>query len=620
MPDPAPGYQRFFAELKRRHVFRVMAVYGAVAFVILQVADLALPRLGLPEWTVTFVLVLTIVGFPIAVVLVWAFEQTPDGIRRTERAGPQEIAAIVAQPASRRWPAGLLALVGVAALVTGAWWVGRQTAPRAEAVGDAGLADVRLAMTEAGDEAGPSIAVLPFADMSPEGDQEYFSDGMTEELINTLAKIRGLTVMARTSAFAFKGANLDLRVVGDSLSVRYLVEGSVRKAGNQLRITAQLIDARDGAHLWSDTYDRRLENVFEIQREIAEAVAGELRIPLGLQDNERLVLPTEDLAAYDLYLAGRARMRDRGESVREAVQLFEAAIARDSGWAPAWAGLAESRALIPFYPMAWQDSTLWAQSLSGAESAAKRALALDVDNASALVALGNVHRDRWDWDDAEDAYQRALRIDPENVEGLQQYAELLMYVGRLDEAYRIARQALELDPSPVRMNAMALIAWLAGRPAESIRTFEVALASQEDPLMAEKLNSNLLRVYLMTGSWSDFRRLLIEQFEADDPAVAERVRSGWTVAADPPPAEVVEVLDQEWPDGTTGIMVMIGRSDGVLDRLEAQHSGMAPFGPSIGLWSPGYDPLRDDPRFQAILARRGLEGLEPRRLEPGERP
>ncbi|HUE96719.1 MAG TPA: tetratricopeptide repeat protein, partial [Longimicrobiaceae bacterium] len=480
--------------------------------------------------------------------------------------------------------------------------------------------DLRLASTEAEVEAGPSIAVLPFADMSPEGDQEYFSDGMTEELINTLAKIRDLTVMARTSAFAFKGANLDMRAVGDSLGVQYLVEGSVRKAGNELRITAQLIDAQDGAHLWSDTYDRRLENVFEIQREIAEAIAGELRVPLGLQENERLVSPTEDLAAYDLYLAGRARMRDRGESVREAVQLFEAAIARDSSWAPAWAGLAESRTLIPYYPMAWEDSTLWAQSLSGAESAATRALALDVDNASALVALGSVHRDRWDWDEAEDAYRRALRIDPESVEGLQQYAELLMYAGRMDEAYRIARQALELDPSAVRMNAMALAAWLAGRPAEAIRTFEAALASQEDPLMAQKLNSNLLRVYQMTGSWSDVRRLLIDRFEADDPALAQRVRSGWTAAADPPPVEVVELLDEEWPGGATGIMLMTGRSDRVLDRLEAQYSGMPPFGPSLSLWSPIYDPLRDDPRFQAILASRGLEGLKPQRLEPGDEP
>ena len=177
--------------------------------------------------------------------------------------------------------------------------------------------------------------------MSPEGDQEYFSDGMTEEILNTLAKIQELRVAARTSAFAFKGTTSRPAQRRATARRRYLVEGSVRKAGDQLRITAQLIDASNGSHLWSDTYDRTLDDVFAIQTEIAEAIAEQLRVPLGLEGDEPRH-PTADLEAYDLYLAGRAQMRQRGDGLREAIRLFEAAIARDSGWAPAWAALAEA--------------------------------------------------------------------------------------------------------------------------------------------------------------------------------------------------------------------------------------------------------------------------------------
>ena len=340
LPSSLP---RLFAELKRRKVFRVMAVYGATAFVVLQAAELMLPRLGLPDWTVTFLVVLVVLAFPVVLIIAWAFELTPEGVRKTDQAAPEEIDHIVAQPASKRWPSGLLALAGIVALVAGAVWVGRQTAPGAvDAAADAGMppAGKPLALAEAEEDSRPSVAVLPFLNMSADPDQEYFSDGITEELLNTLARIRDLKVIARTSAFAFKDRQLDMRDLGDSLGVEYLVEGSVRKAGDQLRITAQLIDAEDGSHLWSDQYDRELDDVFAIQTEIAQAIAAELRVPLRLDEAEKLVTSTADLDAYDLYLEGRALTKERGESLADAVRLFEAAIARDSTWAPAWAGLA----------------------------------------------------------------------------------------------------------------------------------------------------------------------------------------------------------------------------------------------------------------------------------------
>ncbi|HEM46497.1 MAG TPA: hypothetical protein ENO23_05565, partial [Alphaproteobacteria bacterium] len=407
-------HQQFFAELKRRKVFKVAAVYGAVAFALIQVADPLAQALRLPETFLPFVVGILLLGFPAAIVLAWAFEVTPDGVQRTGVAAPGEIEQIVALPASSRWPAGALALMGVGALVAGAWWAGRQTAPSAN---DAPRAEI--AMVDPDGDARPSLAVLPFADMSPQSDQQYFSDGMTEEILATLAKVRELKVAARSSSFAFRGEHPDIRTVGDSLGVGYVIEGSVRKAGEQLRITAQLIDAADGTHLWSDSYDRPMVDVFAIQTEIAQSIAEALRVPLGLDEASRLVTPTGDLEAYDLYLAARGRMRERGESLPEAIRLFEAAVARDSTWAPAWAGLAEAREVFGWYPEAWENppshygerATRFAAMQEPAAGAARRALALDPDNASAHVALGSVHRNRLEWGRAEAEYARALTLD-----------------------------------------------------------------------------------------------------------------------------------------------------------------------------------------------------------------
>jgi tetratricopeptide (TPR) repeat protein len=295
----------------------------------------------------------------------------------------------------------------------------------------------------------------------------------------------------------------------------------VRKSGDQLRITAQLIDAADGSHVWSESYDRELTDVFAIQTEIAEAIASELRLPLGLDEGELLVSPTEDLAAYDLYLAGRARMRERGQSVFEAARLFEAAVARDSNWAPAWAGLAESTALLPYYapgpggPQVPPDSAYWARSLDGAETAARRALELDPNNGSATVALANTLRDRWDWDAAEAAYLRALTLDPDNVEAHQQYAEFLAYVGRSEEALAAARRALALDRSAIRLNVVGYVAVQDGRFEEAIDYLREGIALDPEGRVGW-MRGNLLRAYLSTGQWLAAREHILALIEPDE--------------------------------------------------------------------------------------------------------
>jgi TolB-like protein len=614
------SYQQLFAELKRRNVFKVSAVYGAVAFALIQLTDPLGTYLRLPESFGPFVVALLLLGFPVALVLAWAFDLSPQGVRKVGPAAPGEIEAIVAEPASKRWPAGLLALAGVALLVGGAWWTGVR-AGRSDSYAGAAAArpdSLRLSFVDADADPRPSISVLPFADMSPEGDQDYFSDGITEELYNTLGKIRELRVTGRTSAFAFKGQGLDLRAVGDSLDVEYLVEGSVRKAGDQLRITAQLIDTKDGSHLWSEQYDREMIHIFAIQTEIAEAIARELRIPLGLDDGERLVTPTADLEAYDLYLAGRARMRERGQSVFEAARLFEAAVARDSAWAPAWAGLAESRALLPFYapgpddPQVSPDSAYWARSLDAAELAARRALALDPDNASATVALANVLRDRWNWNGAEAGYVRALTLDPDNVEAHQQYAEFLAYVGRADEALRSARRALALDRSPIRLNVAGYVAVEAARFEEAIRYMTEGIALDPEGRVPW-MRGNLLAAYIADDRWLQAREQALNLIREVVPELEDEVLRTWPAENRPPTEFNPDVLtgDPILRESAGTLWMAIGKPERAIDSLERLFLDAHPFGYSNLLFNPEYDPLRDDPRFQELMKIRGLEGRRP---------
>jgi TolB-like protein len=625
------GYQRFFAELKRRRVFRVMAAYGAIAFAFLQVADVVFAGLGLPEWALRVVVVLTLLGFPAALVLSWAFEVTPHGLKKTEEAEPREIAEIVSAPPAQRWSSGLLALLGVVALMAGAWWAGRTTAPGVVGpVRAANAAEVLgRAYADLDEDGRPSLAVLPFADMSPEGDQEYFADGMSEELLNALVKIKGLRVAGRTSSFAYRNVEMDLRDIGRELGVRYVVEGSVRKQGERLRITAQLVDASDNFHVWSDTYEGALDDVFAVQEEIASAVAGQLRVSLGLEEGGALVAPTADLEAYDLYLRARARMRERGAGVDEAVKLFEEVVARDSTWAPGWAGLAQAYSLVPYYEAGARSAAgirpeTWESALAAAETAASRALAVDPRVAGADVALGNAYRDRWEWNQAENHYIRALEIDPDDVEAHQQYSELLAATGREDEALRSARRAVALDPtSAIRMNELGWMLFMNGRPTEAIRQLE--LASAHNPDLFYPYHS-LYHIRLAQGEVEEAERLWRHEYlprlgfdemtqemwdragaarfaalRDRDPAAYEACCAPWNVASD-------------W--------LILGDTARAIDALRDSYRDAPKYDVNTvyGLWVPHFDGIRDLTHFQkflsAALVHVGLPGAELRRASP----
>ncbi len=447
----AHSYQRFFAELKRRKVFRVAAVYGAASFAILEASDILFPRFGFPEWTVTFIAVIALLGFPIALGLAWVYERTPDGMRRTEDAETGELETIASGPVAKRWPVGLAAAGGTALLLVSVWWtLGRPPS----SAGDAAAVDQD-------DVAYTSIAVLPFANMSEDPSDEYFSDGLTEELLNALARVPDLKVAARTSSFAYKGENTDLREVGEALGVETILEGSVRRAGGRVRVTAQLIDAADGFHVWSSDWNRELtaDNVFDIQDEIAGSVAhalatgttpdaggqaGAASLPMGRGRAPALVR-TADLETYDLYLLGRQGWASRTpDGLQAAVGYFEAAIERDSSYVPAWVGLAAAYNALP----AWSDYPVQ-EGGRRSEFAARRALDLDPENAEALYTLATtLYEYHLAFDEAERLFTRAMEIDPEYPPGLTSFGQLLVEQARFEEGLVWVRRAVESIHSP----------------------------------------------------------------------------------------------------------------------------------------------------------------------------
>jgi TolB-like protein/Flp pilus assembly protein TadD len=416
----------FFAELKRRNVYKVAVAYAVVGWLLVQVATQVFPFLEIPNWIVRLVIALVVIGFPIALIIAWAFEATPRGIKRTEDV---DVAA-QARSKSRAW---IYVVIVGALLSVGLFFVGRYS------VGNATSA----ARTEA---ATKSIAVLPFVNMSADKNDEYLSDGVSEELITALSKIAGLQVKARTSSFAFKGKNEDIQKIGELLHASHLLEGSVAKAGNKLRITAQLIQASDGNHEWSDTYDRDMQDIFAVRSEVAQKVAETLKVRLLGEEKRKIdKKPTENLEAYNLYRQGRYYSDKLSEAdMKKAVPFFEQAVEKDPRFALAYAGIADN------YVLAADTYIAPREAFSKAKEAAQKAIELDDSLAEAHASLGFVHfHYDWDWVAAEKECKRAIELNPQSAQSYMIYTHFLAGIGRFDEANTFGARGLELDPLSV---------------------------------------------------------------------------------------------------------------------------------------------------------------------------
>ncbi len=469
------NHKRFFAELKRRKVFKVAAVYGVVAFVVLQVADLIFPALLLPDAMFRALVVSLFLGFPIAIVFAWAFESTPEGIKRTEDADTGEITQIIEQPAAKRWPSGLLALAGAAMLV-----IGGSLALRSGGDGEGSAVAPGATSRELAEATADrlTIAALPFENISGDDTSAVFTAGIHDDILTQLSKIGALRVTSRTSVKEYEGTERSVKDIAAELGVASVLEGGVQRSGNRVRINIQLVDATTDRHLWAETYDRELtaENVFEIQGEIARAVATALEAELTAEEEAGLgEAPTRSLEALDSYHRGQALVSGVDEQqTRSAVRAFERAVELDPGFGLAWAGLTRAQSWFlrngletdptpalrslerarEYAPDAPETHLAagyyhyyalgdYEQALTEFE-AAERGMP---NSSDVLAALGYIHRRLRHWDRSIDYNERAIELDPRNASEIWNLAFTLELLGDFEAADRRYREALSIRPN-----------------------------------------------------------------------------------------------------------------------------------------------------------------------------
>jgi serine/threonine-protein kinase len=594
----------FLAELKRRNVIRVAIAYMAVSWLVAQAGALVFGALELPGSVLKGLLAILAIGFIPTLVFSWLYELTPEGLKRESEIDRTES---ITRLTGRKLD---FLVIGVLVAVVALLLVDKfALSPRTSAPAGPSVAAVENAPAEAAkppaESSAASIAVLPFVDMSQSKDQEYFSDGLSEELLNLLAKIPELRVIARTSSFSFKGKEADIATIAKALNVATVLEGSVRKSGNTLRITAQLIRTGDSTHLWSETYDREMTDIFKVQDEIAAAVVSALKLKLlAAQPVADKGHKTANVEAYNEYLLGvQSYNRTNLDGWRESEAAFKRAVALDPNYAAAWAGLSRTQTLISDFHETAEDI---AEAKRQALASAEKAIALAPELGDAYDARGYLRGTTlWNWGGAEADFEKALALDPGATVVLRHRAELWAFQGRFSEAIAALRRLIESDPL-YSHNWIDLGSLLTetGEPA----------AAREALTRAAQLNPessfawiNLAFLELTDGKveaaqaafaksrdiWPVIGRALVEHklghAEAAQAALDELIRRGANGAA----YQIAEV--HAWR----------GEPDHAFEWLERGYAqrdaGMAYIKFDVFL-----KPLRGDPRYAALLKKMGL--------------
>ena len=583
----------FFDELKRRKVIRVAAAYLVVGWVIIEVASTVAPNLNLPEWTARMVTLLVILGFPLALILAWIFEVTPEGMQVTEgRTGSKRFYAIVA-------------LVTAAAL---GWtlWPGsepEQVPVQAEAGGSGEAADAAPAAigstqqtaVPARASAEKSVAVLPFVNMSADPENEFFADGISEELLNVLVKVDDIGVASRTSSFAYKGRELGAAVIAEELNVNHILEGSVRKAGNRVRITAQLIDAVNDRHLWSETYDRELTDIFAIQDEIANAIVAALRGTLGTADAERAVTvraDTSNLDAYQLYLKARELFLTRTK-LDESVRLFEESVALDPGFARGWEGLAAAAAVIIDWEGLYPDTDVEAMN-ERALVAAERALTLDPNLAMpwAVRALLMQYRVPIPFAETLGLMDRAINADPMLASVYLWRAITWLNLGFMDRAIADLDACLAIDPAYqncVRWKAVAVA--YAGDDALAMTLFEQGVVAGFTHNRADTFLERMIRD-------GDQLTAMLLMRDMELPLEGQHALLE-AVGQDQPPSDL-EALMSRHPNFDNPTMHMLLRAYDRAARYDGRVTTL------VAQWDPVRADFRGSTAFRRLIERQGI--------------
>jgi TolB-like protein len=580
----------FFSELKRRNVYKVAVAYLIVGWLAVQVATQVFPFLEIPNWVVRLVIVLVAIGFPIALVIAWAFELTPEGIKRTESAD--------AAGEQSRGGAWIAVVVIAATLSLGLFLLGRYTAGHATAR----PASEELRRGKQGESAKAisekSIAVLPLLNESGDPKDEYFSDGLSEELIAALAQIRELKVIGRSSSFRFKDRKEEPKTIGEKLGVATLLEGTVRKQGDRVRIVAELINAADGIELWSRTFDRELKDIFAVQQEIAKAVAESLRVTLLGSEENSSQMATNSVEAHNAYLQARFhRQRGNVEDYRKAITYFDRAIELDPNYALAYAERSETWTLVG--DLTGQRSTAYPKARSDAEKAVAIAPAL----AEAHAALGWVRAfAEWKFAEGLSELQRAKELSPANPTANDLLARVIVYRGRMEEAERQAQQAVELDPlSAATQFTLGRVLFYAGKLDEAD-----AAGRKMAELQPSASSSHRWQVLVAVQRGDGETALREAQLEPDESlrpfelALAQYVR-GDSKASDAALADLIANSRDSLAYQIAQVYAVRHEVDKALEWLQIafdNHDG----GMASLLVDPLLHNLRDDSRYKALIA------------------
>src|SRR5690349_13417617 len=575
----------FFGELKRRNVYKVAAAYAIVGWLLVQIATQVFPFLEIPNWIVRIVIVLVAIGFPVALVIAWAFELTPGGIKRTEDVGP----SVGGTSKGRTWI--YVAVIG-AGFSIGLFFIGRYSGQHSASETSTELP-------------AKSIAVLPFDNLSRDPDNAFFAEGVQDEILTRLAKVADLKVIARTSTQKFKSSPENLSEVAKQLGVLNILEGSVQKANDQVRVNVQLIHAPTNTHLWAEIYDRKLTDIFAVESDIAKTIADTLQAKLTGSEKQMMASqPTTDTTAYELYHKGRSLWEKRsGDNIPKAIEFYEQAIAHDPNYALAYAGLANAYVLLPFYTGARRSD-----SLAKAKETALKALQLDPKVAEAHAALGKFNFFNMDLPGSMREYQRAIELNPNYATAHQWLGnDSLVSFGRFDEAIAEGKRAVDLDPlSPVINADLGVTLYLARRYDEAIEQLRKTLAIDPTFFYAHyNLGIALQLKGDLPAAITEYEKA--KQLSYDSLVLALLGAAKGLVGDKSATEQALKELDQtaqsQGVDEYSRALLFLGMNNKEEALRSIERAVAARDGSSL-TWikvDPQLDLLRGDPRFQALV-------------------
>src|SRR5215469_14772499 len=578
--------ESFFRELKRRNVYKVAVAYAIVGWLSIQIATQVFPFLEIPNWVVRLVIAAVAIGFPIALVIAWAFELTPEGLKRTEDVD------LSGKRVLKKHAWVYIVVIG-AALSVGLFLLGRYMAPNKQS----SLAELP----------GKSVAVLPFANLSGNPENAYFAAGIQDEIITRLAKIGELKVVSCLSTQRFKSSPDDVPAIARQLGVANVLQGSVQRSADAVRVNVQLVKADTDTHLWADTFDRKLTDVFQIESDISKTIAEKLQAKLtGSEEDAISGKPTTDVEAHQLYLKGRYLWNRRtGANLKRALDYFQQAAEKDPNYALAYTGIADSCALIPVY-----GAGTPAEYYPRAKAAAQKALELDDTLGEAHTSLANVFFRYLELAQSAKEFERSIELNPNYPTAYQWYGRLtLLATGQFDRTLAEAKRAVELDPiSPIGRTDVATVYMVARRYDEAIAQLRNTLETDPDFYWAHRQLGLSLE---LNGAPGD---AIVEYQKAsklnDDPRVLAFI--GHAQASIGRQTEAREILAQLTDAGKTRyisgyslavIHLALGEKDQALDWLEKDASERTGFEINFIKVDPYLDPLRGDPRFEALVQR-----------------